>query len=877
MGVDVFLERFQTRLYVGKLEKKEENFCFTYDHSYLKAKNVFPLGPEFPLTQVEFLSKNLFPSFADRLPDPENPSYTDYCAAAGITASVSDPLILLATIGKRGPSSFIFEPIYKESFTYEDCEKFREQLGLSMQDFAHLFDVSLSVLQKIKAGETSGHEVLKRLEQYINFPESLDFQIKRNAKWLHSKKQITIIPKEQTIILHYLQNIFFILNDENNRFSLDEAVNLEKNINICYSILAKTTFQSVSSKDFKSDQKRFLYEIKPMIAIANYLHSTGNDLAAIAFCSDKSELKYDGVFYWKGGEKTHLELTRAIGGREGGKNESLAKQLLEERGMAPFNQKINYTRNKREINFEFNAPSIHVDLHKTHIPARLKLALKEKLEKIRKSQDSQKYQDYWLIITVPLYWPEDTFHEVCARFWKSAYEMKIPFKRIFVVTEEFIRIIDDLPKWTKKINLEGFEQIKKGNLEDSVWDSWSNEHKIYFLLRLQNIEFHSKNGQELYDLLLKTSDDIVLKNLDDIARWLLQISQNIEQDSESKFLELFDRVVRCAFKIRIPERRSDPINGAFNHPVGDLTRSILFLLDKNLRTTNQISQDIRVRLTNLVEDRNPNQLMSLIVAFSEIQWLFQINKEWVKDHLLKYFQYKQRNQNSYHVWKAFITGIYSKNPTVPYDLFCEIKQDFIKTIRYLNKISSYQELCYVLMYLFFCEEGYFDKEDLSQKFLSSLDTKALEHISFAIFQLLNSVGEQSHELWKSKINNWLRTSWPKGKQFVNSTISDYFVMAAIKSGNAFDEALKTLSVLDLLKISQNLFYLLRELLCSEIPSKFPDETTELLIKICPDSFQSVSSILSGKEKLQDILWIIRNAKPKISNNQVYKKLLSASA
>ncbi len=193
IGVDVFLERFKTRVHVGKLERQKDQFHFTYDLNYMKAKNIFPLGPEFPLFRQDFFSNELFPSFADRIPDPDNPAYPDYCAAVGIDPEITDPIILLPTIGRKGPSSFIFEPIYKDAFTYEDCERFRENLGLSLQDFAHLFDVSLSILQKMKAGESSGKEVLKRLELYVRSPELLDLQIKRNAKWLHFEKKESLL------------------------------------------------------------------------------------------------------------------------------------------------------------------------------------------------------------------------------------------------------------------------------------------------------------------------------------------------------------------------------------------------------------------------------------------------------------------------------------------------------------------------------------------------------------------------------------------------------------------------------------------------------------------------------------------------------------
>lgn len=188
IGIDVFLERFQTRLFVGRLQRSNKEFHFSYSDTYLKEKNVISLGPEFSLTQKDFYSPTLFKSLNDRIPDSDNPAYETYCKESGISPLTKDPLILLATIGRRGPSSFIFEGVYTDYFAFEDFDKFRKSLGLSLHDAALLFDVSLSILQKIKAGDSSGKEVLKRLELYCLFKDVLMFQIKSNGKFLHSDK-----------------------------------------------------------------------------------------------------------------------------------------------------------------------------------------------------------------------------------------------------------------------------------------------------------------------------------------------------------------------------------------------------------------------------------------------------------------------------------------------------------------------------------------------------------------------------------------------------------------------------------------------------------------------------------------------------------------
>jgi HipA-like protein len=188
IAVDVFLEKHTRRIYAGQL-KRQDQYQFTYAPAYLKEKNVIPLGPEFPLTRSFFQSQTLFSSFEDRIPDRDNPAYPDYCASQGITTDIDDPIILLPTIGRQGPSSFIFEPVYEtQNFTWEDCENFRSELGLSLADFAIIVGASLSIFQKIKAGSSSGKEILRRIEIYKKFPQVLDCEIKANGKFLHSKR-----------------------------------------------------------------------------------------------------------------------------------------------------------------------------------------------------------------------------------------------------------------------------------------------------------------------------------------------------------------------------------------------------------------------------------------------------------------------------------------------------------------------------------------------------------------------------------------------------------------------------------------------------------------------------------------------------------------
>ncbi len=192
-SIAVFLEKRKTRVYVGTLTylKAERVFEFTYDEAYLYAKKIIPLGPEFPLTQRSFRSKNLFPSLQDRIPSKENAAYPDYCRAMGIAVEETNPIILLGTIGKRGPSSFVFEPIYEPSFSSHDLKNFRKELSLTTREFSLCFDLPRIALINIENGKSPGKEILKRVEIYRQFPEAAIFAIERHGGAInpHKKKQ----------------------------------------------------------------------------------------------------------------------------------------------------------------------------------------------------------------------------------------------------------------------------------------------------------------------------------------------------------------------------------------------------------------------------------------------------------------------------------------------------------------------------------------------------------------------------------------------------------------------------------------------------------------------------------------------------------------
>lgn len=185
----VYLERRKSRQFVGMLSKAPSNYKFEYDDKYLYSRSAIPLGPDLPLTEKVHHSKELFQTFQDRIPSRKNPAYEEYCEQMGISPEEKDSIVLLSSIGQRGPSSFIFELSEGNEFDRTELMQFRNSLGLTTREFGQLFDVSPATVNRIEKGLASGKEVLKRIEIYKRFPEVALFELKRRGMRIHESKK----------------------------------------------------------------------------------------------------------------------------------------------------------------------------------------------------------------------------------------------------------------------------------------------------------------------------------------------------------------------------------------------------------------------------------------------------------------------------------------------------------------------------------------------------------------------------------------------------------------------------------------------------------------------------------------------------------------
>ena len=191
--IEVYLEKRKARIFVGLLSYEQGKFIFVYDDSYRNRKDALRFGPDISLRYKRHESEKLFPSFEDRIPSKENPAYSEYCQWSGIDEDEDDPMVLLAALGRKGPSSFILAAAFERNFSGKDVKRFRQQLNLSIREFADIFDFAPTTINRLENNKTSGKDALKRIELYFRFPEAALFEIERRGIKINDEKKDQVI------------------------------------------------------------------------------------------------------------------------------------------------------------------------------------------------------------------------------------------------------------------------------------------------------------------------------------------------------------------------------------------------------------------------------------------------------------------------------------------------------------------------------------------------------------------------------------------------------------------------------------------------------------------------------------------------------------
>ncbi|MGK5085184.1 helix-turn-helix transcriptional regulator [Bdellovibrionota bacterium FG-1] len=179
--LEVFTENRTRRIYVGVLsyEPDRELYKFEYDQKYALSKNAIPVGPDLDLFKKVHWSKGkkLFASLSDRIPSRANPAFEEYCRSVGISLNEKNPIVLLTTIGRKGPSTFVFEPVPLERFDSSQLIRIKKELGLSRYELARAFGLSVITVNRVEQNKSIDSAPARLIQIFLRFPDVALWQL----------------------------------------------------------------------------------------------------------------------------------------------------------------------------------------------------------------------------------------------------------------------------------------------------------------------------------------------------------------------------------------------------------------------------------------------------------------------------------------------------------------------------------------------------------------------------------------------------------------------------------------------------------------------------------------------------------------------------
>ena len=191
--INIYSQTQTKRTFVGKLWREGKKYFFEYGKSYKKLRNALPLGPELPLWKGRVSSNTLFLAVSDRIPSKNNPAYKDYCREWGVSENEKDVFILLTTIARRGPSTFVFEAASKSEYAASQLKDFRTRLGLTQSDFEALFNISHMTLSRLEAGKSKNDFYIRYFELFNEVPQALAWMLEKRGQFLHDEKRTRLL------------------------------------------------------------------------------------------------------------------------------------------------------------------------------------------------------------------------------------------------------------------------------------------------------------------------------------------------------------------------------------------------------------------------------------------------------------------------------------------------------------------------------------------------------------------------------------------------------------------------------------------------------------------------------------------------------------
>ena len=354
--------------------------------------------------------------------------------------------------------------------------------------------------------------------------------------------------------------------------------------------------------------------------------------------------------------------------------------------------------------------------------------------------------------------------------------------------------------------------------------------------------------------------DKEMKEISHNVSWWLEAQAKTFNGQEKLFFLLANRILEIEYEDKEYES-DDPIFRAINNPIGIVTQGLLFWWGRQkLKDSEGMRDEIKPLFSKICDKKIEKFRYGRVQLATNTIFLFRIDEEWTKSHLLPLFDWAQSENQAREAWVGFL-----RSSRLHLPLLSAIKKEFLKTASHYNQLGGYAgQYANLLIFLSLNRNELFTDLDLIEA-TCDLPKEGLQASSLTLVKAIEGAGEQKDEYWRNRILPYIKGIWPKENEQIDSIISKNFGNLCLATENDFPSALQELK--PWLKPVPFSDFLIRDLKKTDICRRFPDDALEFLNVISDNE----SLILT--EELKNCLNEIESAKPLLAEDRRFKKLM----
>jgi hypothetical protein len=413
---------------------------------------------------------------------------------------------------------------------------------------------------------------------------------------------------------------------------------------------------------------------------------------------------------------------------------------------------------------------------------------------------------------------------------------------------------DDWPEIVKDhCKRAGFTLIKLAQENIYPTPRWSTA-----LQQWREKEYLSASWEHLSGFISTAPSEFYQDCSNALSYWIEAIADESTENEET-FLKIFDRMTRTEYRDDAPAER-DPITKAINHPVGHATTALLkWWFRTDLEDGMCIPDSIKIRLNQLLDRTNENNVHGRVILYRYIITLFRVDPTWCRESFISGFDWDINHTEAKSAWMSFLSS-----PRIHLPLIEELHDSLLRTASHVNDLGKYKEnYASFLTYLPLLTKGAFTTAEYRNA-ITAMPLPLLPVITRTLGRSISAANEKREEYWNERIYPFFKNLWPKDRTCAEDGVSNGWIKVCLNAGAEFPNAVKTL--IDWIEPVDYLGNNINDIIEASFGEQYPYECLLLLSKMIKENISYIP------KKTQICLSSISKAAPELKENREYMRL-----